>query len=1296
MSKQKKPHRRLDPDEVLEGRARPDARELLALIHEVNPSGHEHLPAREIARRYAQKSRLQSLLVRRFPEEILVEPADEHGVIGLRHRASGEDACHAVLASLDEDARSWAQRQLDLGGGDEDEAPGDLTLTPREERRSHGPPSGAPLDAFSTEELLRRGKAALEAYDYVVARERFEAAFERGNQEAARLLLTVLVEHLGLDEDALAVEERLADETRRSRDVRVLLALSAARLYQRPRAIELARGSAGDAAAEVFVALARGALERGELEEAAGDVAEVKRCGPSHPALLGLADALGKRRAEERAPLEAEAQGLLDEGRYAEAEARAAAIVARWPESAVAHAVTRAGQERRRLDEARALAAEGQEATVQGENGRAVGLLRRALTLGLRGEDAVQAEKALAWAEAAERAREARARAHQVVRMLREGHLLRGLTDYVALEDVGRTEVKSRVTPAETLEMLDALEVHGTGPEAKAAVQAVMALNSAVKSLSGDPARAEALVTQHYPLLQRFEVARRCLALAVKQRQLNAENEANQRFSAAMEVASKGAVTHNRALMVRALELFAQVRRSDLDPEGQVELDSLLLHTRRMVERWDRALVIGKLRKSSAFAAARDALDGLIRFEEGNDPDEPSSLSAWRQQRVAVIDQLARSTSLRPSGAPAADALLGAEAPRLLDVPQSLLPGGDELVLAEAHAGVIFLMLVDVATGRVTGRTTLRLNEPFEVRRVSQRAGRVVLLGAPGAFVEVIPRPWELGRAIGLKAGDIFAEDIVLAPGGRFAWCSVGKDGWWTAVAVEDLEQETRDKTHSESVVWLNVRPLHGLAEPRVALARERGPLRVCESRGPVVAAAQETPGVLLRSVTAHPGGQGLFALLPRGEAEAPRVCWAELGPDGALRPAPEGEDRTLEGIDPLGPCETAVSLDARVVYVLCTRIGAPHARRLIGFEARDHGLARCFDVEVPARVTLAQDLAARTVVAVSPHEQGFEVVRLGASPPVFRAAAPETPPLDLASLDLTPSRPCTPDELLLWKRGGEGGWQSGIEVLQHNDVGVRKELIAAMVEPERRALLVPRLAALWKVPKPALAEELTAAALERYPGDPELAQIPAQRAAIAGDWEAVRDRLAPIDPTPLADAPAQHHDHLLGAALLMTGDADEARRVLRRGAARAGGCCDLSIPLALVGEPSGSPGVRALDHAVRAADACLAAGDPGGARNALSSLAVREAREVQTLARLARAWLQEPDEKTPEGAALDGFVRRLALTRFVVAHAEKAPTRRRELPFPGARWDGAQLDALAREVQAWLVEDKKVRQVGT
>jgi hypothetical protein len=1296
VAKQKKA--RLDPDDVLEGRSRPNARELLALIHEVNPSGHDHLSPRETARRYAQKSRLQSLLIRRFPDEIRVEPGDdEPGVIGLRHRGSGADACHAVLASLDDDARSWAQRELDLG---DEEAESARALTPRALSEPAGPPSGAPLDDFSTDELLRRGKTALKEYDYPAARERFEAAFDRGNAEAALLLFTVLVEHLGLDEDALALEERLDAGARKQSEIRLLLALAAARSYQRDRALRLAPGDVGDAAAEVFVALARGALERGELDHAAADAGEAQRRGPSHPALLDLAETIKRRRAEERAPLEAEAQRLFAEGRFDEAEARAAAIAARWSESVVAQTIHRAGQERRRRDEARALAHEGSVAAEAGEALRALGLLRRALTLGLEGEDAARAQRHLAWAEAAERAQAETDKAIAVLHLLRDGHVLRALTDYVALDQPRRDRVKG-AHPLDELIFLDQTGIHGSGPEAKAAAQAVMALRRAITSATADAATAVELLLAHWPVLHVLPDAVKCL-------EVSQDLERLRRMTAAIEAQSAGMTAFDGSpeSLSRSLKLLTAVRREDLSEEDRVDHDRIVARMRRMGERMDRAKLVGKLRNSGDLAGARDVLDGLIRFEEagkGIDDEDGVPVTDWHGKRADVVRDLAKIADVRISGAPALDCLLGAEAPALRDVPQSLLPGGQELVLAEAHGGLVFYQILDTLTGRVTRRTSMRMRRPFEVGRVAQRAGHVVLLGSDGMCLDVNPLDWEIGAGISISAGSEHAEQSVLAPGGRFAWGSLTIDGWWTGVSVQDLDRhsEGRGKTFSESVLRVSVRPLLGLDEPRVVMSRDRGTLTVYEARGALFGTTQHDLPVLPRSVTVHPSGKGLFALIREGGAEAPRARWAELAADGMPQRAPAGEDRIVDGLDPDAFCETAVALGAGVVFVLAAARGArrsrtPRARRLIGFAAGGAGLTRCFDVEVPARVTLAQDVTARTVVALSPHEEGIEVVPLGATPPTFRTAPPATSPLALADLTLVPLEPCAPAGTVLWSVTGDAGSAGlGIEYLQHLGSDDRRAMIERTIGPEDRPHVVARHLALWRVPKPAFFEEFAAIALARHPGDPEMLQIPAQRAALAGDWVAVRDGLAPFDPAALGDAPAQHHDHLLGAALLMTGDVEEARRVLTRGAARAGGCCDLSVPLALVGAPGGatpSPAyaaARALDDAVQAADACLAAGDRGGARRALAGLAVREAREVQTLARLARAWLDEPTAAAPAGASVDGFALRLALAAFLAAHAEKAPTARRELPFAGARWDAATLDALATRAQARLDADK-------
>src|SRR5262249_13243330 len=90
MSKRRGPddRKRLDPEDVLAGRVKVGAAELLDLIHRVNPTGRE-LGAREAEVRYAQKARLQSLLIRRFgPElDVVPDPASE-GTVSRRSRGA--------------------------------------------------------------------------------------------------------------------------------------------------------------------------------------------------------------------------------------------------------------------------------------------------------------------------------------------------------------------------------------------------------------------------------------------------------------------------------------------------------------------------------------------------------------------------------------------------------------------------------------------------------------------------------------------------------------------------------------------------------------------------------------------------------------------------------------------------------------------------------------------------------------------------------------------------------------------------------------------------------------------------------------------------------------------------------------------------------------------------------------------------------------------------------------------------------------------------------------------------------
>jgi hypothetical protein len=109
-----------DPEDVLSGRAHVDVRALMRLIHAVNPTGRTMRPDNR-ERRYGLKSRLQSLLVAEYADDLeVVRDASDENLVTLRHRVLG-DGCHARITDLDDDARSWVQLQLDLAAWDDEQ-----------------------------------------------------------------------------------------------------------------------------------------------------------------------------------------------------------------------------------------------------------------------------------------------------------------------------------------------------------------------------------------------------------------------------------------------------------------------------------------------------------------------------------------------------------------------------------------------------------------------------------------------------------------------------------------------------------------------------------------------------------------------------------------------------------------------------------------------------------------------------------------------------------------------------------------------------------------------------------------------------------------------------------------------------------------------------------------------------------------------------------------------------------------------------------------------------------------------
>lgn len=254
----------------------------MRLIHVVNPTARE-LREPDRQRRYELKARLQSLLVRRFADEIRVVRGDEPGVVSLFHRYANEDACHAVINELDTDARAWVTYQLDVGADAESHP--HASAAPRL-RQSGGESAGAAHDG-NVSALVAAGERALDDYDFDQAAKHFAQAVQlsHGAVGPTQALLELWVERLGSDREALDLEASLPKETLASEAVRGLLGIAAARLKEIKHADRLVRSLQSPRAAEIMALCVRAACEMGDVDLATRWLYRLRSFDALHPAI---------------------------------------------------------------------------------------------------------------------------------------------------------------------------------------------------------------------------------------------------------------------------------------------------------------------------------------------------------------------------------------------------------------------------------------------------------------------------------------------------------------------------------------------------------------------------------------------------------------------------------------------------------------------------------------------------------------------------------------------------------------------------------------------------------------------------------------------------------------------------------------------------------------------------------------------------------------------------------------------------------------------------------------------------
>lgn len=1232
-----------DPVAVVAGKARASIEQLFALIAEVNPTDRG-LPSRQQAERYALKAKLQGLLIRQHPEMIEVVAESAAGVVSLRHRIAGRDACHAMIASLDDSARRWVETELAL---EKPAAPAPAPARSSEAR----PVPAAPTDP------LGRGLKALEEYDFDAARELLTMAFRasQGGAPAARALLDLLVHQLADDVAALALESGLSTAAAADPEVRGAFALAAAREGDVPGATRWLRGLEGATVAETLVVLADRAAREGNAEGARQQLVALRTADPAHPALVRLGAEVDRLRRDARAPMEQTLAAAVSAEAWAEVESQATLLLARWPESEAARSALRRVQSVRRRERAAGIAQRARAAWEASDFSMVLRLVREARAL-VAGDEELNG-----WLDKAESAaNESLQLADLAASRSRfaAGDIEGGLRAFLKLDSPGRAQILANVDRVE-LRWLLQLPVPAGG------VEAVLAMATAEAALAaGDVDAAIAALQDHLRTVRTCPDGRALASLAeeLKREQVQAAEQVELR-SAADALASGD--LDSAELRLRRLPYGAAAN----ELRGRVAAERV------------RRSVSAELARSQAVGDFAECEGLAARLGPGAVRALVSTVSReFRPRRFDDVDGTLRAFIV-DNTSPVARTWLARD--------------GRTVVLVRAFGRHLAAWVCDAATLVARCAWTWRLPVPI---RVSAWTVEGDVLSVVAAEVALFRASLSDGTVLRWRRPPVDEARIEVptpAPGGRHIWAVVHDDQKHIHTRVYDVDRWPS---------WQKVtpggipQPLWGATEPLVALGGiDKGASLHHPSGRRVQAAKMWLPDHRASRFAANVEGRPLVALVDlsekagevRAKQEAEHQAFISSSPLGVLY-ASGGQTDGGIAIYPTSnttlPHAAAVALLEERTYVLLSGGNQCGVMWFDGQPRTDGGYeagTRYF----PLNAVLVQDVDGQRVRVLVYTPEGLRISAVEEGDPdaknvVWQEHYAAVLSMDGMDFDLgcASNAQSTEDGVALLQAlramapADRETWIAGFRVKQAADVNGQFQLAKAIGElgDVARAL--------------ALINEL----VELHPDHPQSRFSQAWGESEEGNWAEVWTLLNGVDTAGMPADEAQHAAHLLGIAGLRTGHWNEGCHILRQATHLPGGSCNLNAVAAVLDTVRGDEVPEAMTdsrsylmlrtgklvRSILAADAHLAAGEPAVAVVDLDHATVWRGQDVQSAARLAEANL---------ASGAPGFAGWLGVAGVLSARHALRKRQGHDVPLGERAWSEERLADVEARAAAWL-----------
>lgn len=1255
-----------DADDVLAGRRPARIDELFELIHAVNPTDRR-VDEGERAAAYAVKARLQSVLIERFGEFLVVDAADgAAGVVGLRHRTYAKDACHAVLRELSGPAQAWVrlQRDLRLAEDTDGDATGAAEPAPRPAATAAEPSDSMP---HGRADALARGEAALSEWDFEQARSLLQQALGEGpvdgadalRVQAARVLLRLLVDHLVDDAAAWALRADLGGV--HDPEVRCLLALAAARSGEAAAAEKAIDGVEHERRCDVVLALAELALTTRDLAAVDRLLARVRPGSEHHGRALEVAKAAAGQRAAAVEPLERQLDAAFVAGDRAGAEELLREVRALHPQSDVARRVQAELRRAQHDDEVAQLAAWADHALRAGDPDAA-----RAHVLRLEVLGASPPELAARVAEAMARRTAEREQAEiAALTQALGGDVSPRVVDSLwSVSDRVRALALAGVDRDEVTWLVDLGAVRGQAACAAAAAAARDLAHAECLSRDGEVDAALDLAARHEAL------ARQSKHGAALLEHLRAEVTKRRRADALECLqAAEDALGHDPT---RAADLLGRLDKGALDRELHARVQHVeqrVLSMQRMVRARQR---IADTEAAGDWLAARATVRELLLEDDNTERDAllDKQFALTERIRALWVEATAR-------GADVAREIDLLDTMRKANVQVFVTPDGEEVVFADVSGTRVLVMVLNLSAVERSRAVLLRTPDPMEHVDQHVDADSITLFGALHMLrLQLDPLEVDAWQSFASLGSAMAAPDAVLViPGERYLWLTWDDDAD-DAVAVVDRQRWT--KVHNAGA-WDTIVPLHGSTGPVVAVGSENGnDIAFLNARG--VRTFSERGRRVFHTAVLDPAARGIVVLYsePRSAADGAGVTvLASL-----LTCAGEWLSSFELGVanDAVGVRQAATASTCGCVFVAASlREGGD---LLLALTAEGDGFAEVWRTPFGRSASLAQDATSRHVRVLTQEDTPVRV--LDRQRPQFAPPAPR-----LALPNGAPFHTCR------WAAALADRVQAYACVWSLLDAPTAAARLADVLT---RPLERDDLLALYQCAQLARLEEPVWERLARaYGSDPVVVMLAGERLTANEEYEPALNALAVLDLDTVDRPIAQHVRHIRGLCHLALGNEEDARRELQHGLQVGAHACDLDriaqIVDALLDPIDDAP--RAGDRPVyefvrslRRADAARARGDLAAAHRELEHRLVRDQDEPQAWARLADLYLQSseaPDRASPRHQAHAG----LGHLRQAWVLAEFVTAMERPLHWPlllgQATWSVARIDAIEAAARAWL-----------